>query len=416
MKQERQERRARPQSAVPSGPKPGAIDWGVTAKSAGKTVLWGGGTILAGGAAIGAGLVSAPVLIGGGLVLAAGYGISRGLHRWADGTNAGLTGHGGRAALAGMGDAVGVTPLVEGARGYDAVTTRALGSTERSHKLGDGLGGAALLPLGGPLEQGGAAAGAFARRAVSEALPAAAGQGARALREFHAAEPAALPDLQAPRAPEGPAPLALEEQRSPRPLALEDKRPEAARRTPAQLEDQRPRLALEDLRRSTPAEKFGKAAEDGLTAQYPGASKLPENYPAYDAYRGGTVTKTTTQEKIKGTKATVENEHVEGGEWISFKTIGENENANPEYVGKVVTKALTDMVNKRGSKRDPTPIAPNTYRRVMEANPDRVILHVQVPGAARRSIPDLQKAAQQAVIDTGFVPSLPPLEVRVKTW
>src|SRR5262249_16944417 len=130
-----------------------------------------------------------------------------------------------------------------------------------------------------------------------------------------------------------PAMRAIEDQR-PRLRALEDQRPLPARalqdlRGPARpalpgprsdatpmkaLEGPAVRGALEGVRGSTPPELFGKRAEPGLTAQYPGASVLPENYPAYDAYRGGTVTTTTTTEKIKGVKATVQNEHVDGGE------------------------------------------------------------------------------------------------------
>jgi hypothetical protein len=61
---------------------------------------------------------------------------------------AGKTDFESSAAIAALGDTVGVTNIYEGATGRDAVTDRRLGSEERSTRLGTGIGTVALLATG----------------------------------------------------------------------------------------------------------------------------------------------------------------------------------------------------------------------------------------------------------------------------
>ncbi len=132
----------------------GEIDWGTVAWEAGKTLAKGAAFIAGGAALVAAGVVSAPfvVVVGAGLLVAGG--VSAYVNRSVEAIHAGQTDYEGRAALAALGDTVGITNLVEGARGHDAVTDRALDTDERSRRLGTGIGSVATAVLGGKIAKG----------------------------------------------------------------------------------------------------------------------------------------------------------------------------------------------------------------------------------------------------------------------
>jgi hypothetical protein len=163
-------------------------------------------------------------------------------------------------------------------------------------------------------------------------------------------------------------------------------------------------------------EPFGTDAEPNIGRLYPGMRQLPAGYPAYDFVRGGTTTAKFTVESLgtPRTKQTVLNLTVEGGEWLSAKTVLDAKDATPEHIEDVVNDALKDMEEKSGRKAAFDPKY-NWYVRVNAASPERVILDIHVPGEARASVPALQAAAQQAVTDSGWSPGV-PVEVRVMSW
>jgi RHS repeat-associated protein len=124
------------------------IDFGTAAWSAAKTVAIGGAVIAGAAGLVTAGIVSAPfVAVIGGLALA-GSGMMSFFRRSEEAFKAGQTDPGGAAALAALGDTVGLTNIYEGATGRDAVTDRALGSVERGDRLGTGVGSVATALFG----------------------------------------------------------------------------------------------------------------------------------------------------------------------------------------------------------------------------------------------------------------------------
>jgi hypothetical protein len=144
--------------------------------------------------------------------------------------------------------------------------------------------------------------------------------------------------------------------------------------------------------------------------------QLPPGYPAYDHVRGGITTVKFTVESFGSppVKRTVMNLTISGGEWLSDKTVLDAANATPEHIREVVGKALEDMGNKSGRKAAYDPVH-DLYVRVEAASPERVILHIQVPGDARARVPQLQTAAKQAAVAAGVGPGV-PVEVRVMSW
>jgi RHS repeat-associated protein len=127
------------------------INWTTVAAEATKTAAIGGAVIVGGAALVAAGVVSAPFLaVVGGLLLAEGA-MTSFFRRSQDAFRAGETDSAGTAALAALGDTVGVTNIIEGAQGKDAVTDRVLGGEERSARLGGGAGSAATVIAGGLL-------------------------------------------------------------------------------------------------------------------------------------------------------------------------------------------------------------------------------------------------------------------------
>ena len=160
---------------------------------------------------------------------------------------------------------------------------------------------------------------------------------------------------------------------------------------------------------------FGTAAEGAITRHYKDAVTLPRAYAAFDAVRDADYTMTFTTEKIRGKKVTVANQSFQGGEWISIKTVLKTDTASSKHITEVVAEALDDMVNKFGGKRDPVPIAPEMYWRVTAAKPDSAVLHIRVPPGAKEWVPELQKAAEKALVDKA-PGDLPPIRVFVDAW
>lgn len=167
-------------------------------------------------------------------------------------------------------------------------------------------------------------------------------------------------------------------------------------------------------RRLSPPQRFGVEAEGPMALKH-GEVTLPRAYPAYDTIvegpRGSTFK--LTNERINKKDAVVVNQTVHGGEWSSKKTVLEAKNATPEHIRSVVEGALDDIANKRGAKRDPVPVDEGVYWRVMEAEPDSVLIHVRVPREASNTVPTLQQAAEMAAASVDFGPGMPPVRVRV---
>ena len=163
---------------------------------------------------------------------------------------------------------------------------------------------------------------------------------------------------------------------------------------------------------------YGTLAEGPVTATYyPGAVTLPRAYPGYDAVRGGIWDSTLGFEGPKKARVGVVTQTIQGGEWIGIKTLMGPEQATPTHIDEVVRKALNDMVNKKGVKRDPTPVDTDTYWRVAPSDPDKAVVHILIPEEAARSLPELQAAADRRVAGHGFGADLPPqVEARVTVW
>jgi len=152
--------------ATGGGGEPGAapppnndIDWGTVAVNAVTTVAIGAAVIVAGAALVAAGIVSAPFVLTVGLLAMVGVGLMSFFRRSDEAFAAGNPDPAGRAALAALGDTVGVTSIVEGASGRDAVTDRVLRTQERSERLGTGIGAVATLAGSRGLSRLGTAAG-----------------------------------------------------------------------------------------------------------------------------------------------------------------------------------------------------------------------------------------------------------------
>jgi hypothetical protein len=163
-------------------------------------------------------------------------------------------------------------------------------------------------------------------------------------------------------------------------------------------------------------EPTGVAAEPNIGKFYPGMRQLPRGYPAYDFVRGGKTNVRFAVEPMGNPKSkqVVMILSMEGGEWLSAKTVLEPGSATPDHITKVVTNALKDMETKSGPKAGIDPEF-GGYVRVEAANPERVILHIHIPGAARALVEQLQKAAEEAVPTAGWGPGV-PVEVRIMSW
>jgi RHS repeat-associated protein len=142
------------------GCKSNELDWGTVACNTIKTVGIGIAVVGVSAAAVTAGIVSAPFVITVGVLAMVGVGMYSFIKRSDEAFAAGQTDPAGSAALAALGDTVGVTNIVEGATGQDAVTDRVLGTQERSERLGTGIGTVGTFVLGPKAAKVGGAWGA----------------------------------------------------------------------------------------------------------------------------------------------------------------------------------------------------------------------------------------------------------------
>lgn len=138
------------------------ISWGRVAWSAAKTIAIGAAAIVVGAALVAAGIISAPFLIAIGVLTLIGVGLMSFFKRAEEALDEGKTDRTGQAALAAMGDTVGITGIYEGATGKDAVTDRTLRTTERSDRLGTGIGSVTTILAGPKLARLGNLAGTSA--------------------------------------------------------------------------------------------------------------------------------------------------------------------------------------------------------------------------------------------------------------
>ncbi|MEU3454690.1 hypothetical protein ABZ671_13950 [Micromonospora sp. NPDC006766] len=165
------------------------------------------------------------------------------------------------------------------------------------------------------------------------------------------------------------------------------------------------------------ATSIGELAEPViLRRDYPNARSAPPKFPAFDGVEGGVAAEELTFEGPKKNQVMIVNQTIKGGRWISIKTIKPG-NVNPEHVRKVVKRALNDMWNdihnpsSRMPARDPNPVAPNVYYRMIKATPERVTLHVELPA---KLTPELKAAAEQAVKESTEVGQLPLFDLVIK--
>jgi hypothetical protein len=165
------------------------------------------------------------------------------------------------------------------------------------------------------------------------------------------------------------------------------------------------------------ATALGELAEGPiLRRDYPNARSAPPKFKAYDGVEGGVATEELTFEGPKANRVTVVNQLIKGGRWISIKTI-ELGTATVAGVRNAVRRALNDMYAdfhnpaSRMPSRDPDPVHPNVYYRMLKASPDRVTLHIELP---TKLTPELEAAARQAVKESTAVAELPPFDLVIR--
>ncbi|WP_328549915.1 RHS repeat-associated core domain-containing protein [Streptomyces sp. NBC_00366] len=135
------------------------IDWSTVGAEAGKTAAIGLLVVGGAAAAVSAGVVSAPFVLTVGALAMAGVAVNSFFKRSDDAFAAGQTDRVGSAALFALGDTVGASNIYEGATGQDGVTDRALGTQERSTRLGTGVGTALTVLFGSQASKAGGALG-----------------------------------------------------------------------------------------------------------------------------------------------------------------------------------------------------------------------------------------------------------------
>ncbi|QGN31562.1 hypothetical protein [Microlunatus sp. Gsoil 973] len=166
------------------------------------------------------------------------------------------------------------------------------------------------------------------------------------------------------------------------------------------------------------ASSLGELEEAGVMAKTaPGATLAPPKMRAVDWYEGGKQVQVTVQEKYKGQAITVVETHVSGGTWSQLHTILEAKDATAANVTAAVTNKLDkywDRLHNPGLNkpaRDPTPIAPNTYRRVYLESPDRLVINIHVREAPATEA--LTSAANNAYTVYANKTDLPPVTIIV---
>ena len=164
---------------------------------------------------------------------------------------------------------------------------------------------------------------------------------------------------------------------------------------------------------------MGELIEPSVIAHFaPNGKQLPPKFKAFDWYEGGTEAVANVGGKLKGKPITVKETTVKGGKWTSLHTILTKEKTTTVNVTKAVNGKLSDIFDAlhnssgRVAARDPNPIAPDTYSRVMrEGTPDKVVVHIHLHDAPVTA--ELEAAAKKAYQDFASKGDLPPVEIIV---
>jgi hypothetical protein len=161
------------------------------------------------------------------------------------------------------------------------------------------------------------------------------------------------------------------------------------------------------------ASSLGELEEEAVIPR--AAKQLPPKAKSVDWYEGGSETVTTVTEKYRGRPITVVETHVTGGTWTQLHTVLSREHATAKNVSRAVTAKLNkffDLMHNpaRRSARDPRPIAPNTFRRVvLDGKPEAIVVHIQLRDT--QLTPELRSAAEKALSDYPSLGDLPPTRV-----
>jgi RHS repeat-associated protein len=123
-------------------------DVGAGVASLGKTLAIGVGTVAVATAVVAAGVVSAPVVIAAGVVIGAAMVVDASIDRYKEQLDEKDTADVGDAVKLGLGDAAGVTPVMEGIAGVDMGTGTELSTRERWERGGSGAGALATAVIG----------------------------------------------------------------------------------------------------------------------------------------------------------------------------------------------------------------------------------------------------------------------------
>ena len=166
------------------------------------------------------------------------------------------------------------------------------------------------------------------------------------------------------------------------------------------------------------ASSLGEVEEAAVIAKYaPQAKQLPPKAAGVDWYEGGAEVVTARKEKLKGKPITVLETAVTGGTWTQLHTVLEAANATAANVARAVTTKLDKffkVIHNPSSARparDPNPIGPDTYRRVVLDKPDGLVVHIHLRNT--KVTPELQSAAQKAYDTYASKGDLPPVRVIV---
>ncbi|MDO7174040.1 SpvB/TcaC N-terminal domain-containing protein [Mariniflexile sp. AS56] len=135
------------------------LDWFEVTRSFLDTFINGALLIMATFALIAVEAITLPFVLVVGLIALVGVGIFSFFSRSNEAEELGMENYESSAALAAIGDPFGVTNIIEGATGRDAVTNRALTTEDRSNRLGSGLGGVALFGAAKPIARAGSVLG-----------------------------------------------------------------------------------------------------------------------------------------------------------------------------------------------------------------------------------------------------------------
>jgi hypothetical protein len=157
-----------------------------------------------------------------------------------------------------------------------------------------------------------------------------------------------------------------------------------------------------------------------LRLSYPGATKLPENFPGYDFLQGGQ--RTPMVGTWRGLPQTDESFFASGGTLIQLKTLKNGPSTNymndPRAIFNELKKGMDKMENTFGPGKGRAERVGGEYFRVQHAgNPDRKIMHVvleQAPTPEQAAaLADTEAAAQSLQIELVWTapPQRPVIEM-----